>query len=101
MRNIKDLAELRCDKAPEQVGLDINALWYVAQNKLINQDLLGQVVFINSQEEKAAAAVECTSKKKTEQKHRKTLLTHFILLFNEANKMPGYPGTSHTCVVEI
>lgn len=36
-------------------------------------------------------------------KHGKTqdLLTHFILLFNEANKMPGYPGTSHTCVVEI
>lgn len=28
-------------------------------------------------------------------------LTHFILLFNKANKMPGYLGTSHTCRGQI
>lgn len=50
----------------------------------------------------AAAAVVCTWREK-KQKRRRTqdLLTHLIMLFNEANKMPGYPGTSHTCVVEI
>ena len=45
-----------------------------------------------------ATAVECTYNKTT----RKTnSLTHFILLFNEANKMPGCPRTSHIFVVEI
>lgn len=49
----------------------------------------------------AAAALEECTYTEGEKKKTQDLLTHFILLFDEANKMPGYPGTSHMCVVEI
>lgn len=73
-------------------------------NKLVYQDTLDQVVLISSQVKLLLLLLllwYALHLDKSKQRQTQDLLTHFILLLKEANKMLGYPGTSHMCVVEI
>lgn len=83
---------------------DIIPVWNVVYNKLVYQDTLDQVVLISSQVKLLLLLLPLWYSlhiEKSKQRKTRDLLTHFILLLKEANKMPGYPGTSHMCVVEI
>ena len=82
---------------------DIIPVWNV-----VYQDTLDQVVLISSQVKLLLLLLMlllllwyALHLEKSKQRQTQDLLTHFILLLKEANKMPGYPGTSHMCVVEI